>query len=78
MCLEKLGEPKKAVALYRKGLRINYDYGPLHLALVELYGSDPGKEKQRKEHLEALKILKFDPPGDSLDTPDSTTPGLAA
>ena len=76
-CLEMLGRSKKAVAVYRKGLRAHYDYGPLHEALAEIYGKDPGREKQRKEHLDAMEVLKFEPPRDARDE-TASSPGIAA
>jgi tetratricopeptide (TPR) repeat protein len=61
-CLEKLGKLKKAIATYQKGIKINYDYGPLHLAMARIYVSQPDKKKSLDEHLEALKKLRVEPP----------------
>ncbi|MEW6442666.1 MAG: tetratricopeptide repeat protein [bacterium] len=56
-CLEALGRSGKAAAAYRKGLRIDDDYAPLHRALVRFHADGKGSGKELRRHLFALETL---------------------
>ncbi len=61
-CLDAQGHRKKALAVYRKGLRRNDDFAPLHLALAEIYASRPEKKDVLDRHLDVLETLRVEIP----------------
>jgi hypothetical protein len=48
--------------VYRKGLRRNDDFAPLHLALAEIYASRPEKKDALDRHLGVLETLRVEIP----------------
>ena len=74
-CLEKLGKARSAVSAYQKGLRIDFDYAPLHEAMAEILTVQPGKKREREKHLQALEMLSVRPGQDSVErTAESLRP----
>ncbi len=61
-CLDRLGKRKKAMAVYHKALRINDDYAPIHIALAQIYLSQPDKKEELQKHLTTLKYLQTELP----------------
>jgi protein O-GlcNAc transferase len=57
-CLDRLGNREKAIAIYRKGLRIDDDCAPLHLALAEIYASQPEHRELLQQDLAVLEMLQ--------------------
>jgi len=44
-CLQALGDDQRAMSSYKRGLSIDYDYGPLHQAMSQLCVERPGMEE---------------------------------
>lgn len=59
-CLEQLGKTRWALHTYRKGVRLNQQYGPLHEALALLYAGRKDRKGDVARHLFAMKELSYD------------------
>jgi lauroyl/myristoyl acyltransferase/Tfp pilus assembly protein PilF len=60
-CLEMIGQDRKAIQAYEKGLVVNSHYGPLHLAMAKIYATRPESREKLDRHLFSMKELSVKP-----------------